>query len=144
MTAGLQTKEYGIMTVLYMAMELSNKIWRLAFGHGDRQRQVSISSGDIEELKAQIAKVKEKWDLAADTKVVSCYEAGRDGFWIHRQLEQLGIENRVVDAASIEVSRRARRAKTDRLDAQMLLEKLIRYEGGERKVWSVVRVPPRP
>jgi len=144
MTAGLQTKEYGIMTVLYMAMELSNKIWRLAFGHGDRQRQVSISSGDIEELKAQIAKVKEKWDLAADTKVVSCYEAGRDGFWIHRQLEQLGIENRVVDAASIEVSRRARRAKTDRLDAQMLLEKLIRYEGGERKVWSVVRVPPQP
>jgi transposase len=72
--------------------------------------------------------------------VVSCYEAGRDGFWLHRQLSALGVKNRVVDAASIEVSRRARRAKTDRLDARALLEKLVRYEGGERGVWRLVRV----
>jgi transposase len=72
---------------------------------------------------------------------VSCYEAGRDGFWLHRQLTELGIDNQVVDAASIEVARRARRAKTDRLDAQALLEKLMRYERGERRVWRLVRVP---
>jgi len=142
MTADLRVKEYEIGKVLYMALELSNKTWRLAFGDSAKQRQVSIASGAIDELQGQIAKVKEKWDLAEDTRVVSCYEAGRDGFWIHRQLEQLGIENQVVDAASIEVTRRARRAKTDRLDAQMLLEKLIRYARGERSVWSVVRVPP--
>ncbi len=142
MTASLQMKEYESAVVLYMAMELSNKTWRLAFGDGSRMRQVSIEAGEIVALKEQVAKAKEKWGLAADVSVVSCYEAGRDGFWLHRQLAALGIENHVVDAASIEVSRRARRAKTDRLDAQALLEKLIRYARGERRVWRVVRVPP--
>ncbi len=141
MTADLQMKEYVREPVLYMAMELSNKSWRLAFGEGKRKRQVSIEAGDMIALGAQVARVKEKWGLAAAVPVVSCYEAGRDGFWLHRQLAELGIENQVVDAASIEVSRRARRAKTDRLDAQALLEKLIRYAQGERRVWRVVRVP---
>jgi transposase len=73
--------------------------------------------------------------------VVSCYEAGRDGFWIHRYLESQGIENIVVDSASLEVNRRKRRAKTDRIDVAKLLRMLMRYWGGEKKVWSVVRVP---
>ncbi|MGD8590782.1 MAG: IS110 family transposase [Chromatiales bacterium] len=141
MTADLQTKAYEMGSVLYMALELSNKTWRLAFGDGQRQRQVSISSGDISGLLEQIQKTQVKWGMPQGVKVVSCYEAGRDGFWLHRQLTQLGIDNRVVDAASIEVSRQARRAKTDRLDAQALLEKLIRYEAGERRVWNLVRVP---
>ena len=141
MTADLQAKEYESAAVLYMAMELSNKSWRLAFGDGKRTRQVSIEAGDIAALGAQVAKAKEKWGLAKEVTVVSCYEAGRDGFWLHRQLAALGIKNQVVDAASIEVSRRARRAKTDRLDAQALLEKLMRYAQGERRVWRVVRVP---
>jgi transposase len=102
---------------------------------------VVIAAGALEELRAQIAKVREKWGLGEEVRVVSCYEAGRDGFWLHRQLASLGIVNHVVDAASIEVSRRARRAKTDRLDAEALLEKLIRYAHGERRVWRVVRVP---
>ena len=72
---------------------------------------------------------------------MSCYEAGRDGFWIHRYLMEQGIENLVVDAASIEVPRRAKRAKTDRLDVGKLLTMLIRYDCGEKKVWSVVNVP---
>ena len=72
---------------------------------------------------------------------MSCYEAGRDGFWIHRALTQLGVRNRVVDSASIEVNRRARRAKTDRLDALKLVAMLVRVCYGERKVWSEVRVP---
>jgi transposase len=124
-----------------MALELSNEKWRLAFGDRTRSRQVSIAAGDVAALTEQLSKVKEKWSLAEDVQVVSCYEAGRDGFWLHRQLAELGIDNRVVDAASIEVSRRARRAKTDRRDAQTLLEKLVRYEGGEHRVWRVVRVP---
>ena len=71
----------------------------------------------------------------------SCYEAGRDGFWLHRWLIAQGIDNLVVDSASIEVNRRARRAKTDRLDGDKLLSMLMRYHGGERRVWSVVRDP---
>lgn len=141
MTADLQVKAYETETVLYMAMELSNEKWRLAFSEGTHERQVVIGAGDMAALCEQIAKAKGKWELPAQTAVVSCYEAGRDGFWLHRQLSELGIANRVVDAASIEVSRRARRAKTDRLDARALLEKLMRYERGERGVWRVVRVP---
>jgi transposase len=75
------------------------------------------------------------------TRVVSCYEAGRDGFWLHRYLTVVGIENVVVDSSSIEVNRRSRRAKTDRLDLEKLLTVLIRYHTGEKKVWRVVRVP---
>ena len=73
--------------------------------------------------------------------VRSCYEAGRDGFWLHRHLVAEGIDNRVVDSASIEVNRRQRRAKSDGLDARKLLTMLLRYDAGEKKVWSVVRVP---
>ncbi|WP_133512700.1 IS110 family transposase [Candidatus Thiosymbion oneisti] len=141
MTADLQAQEYENATVLYMALELSNTKWRLAFGDGTRQRQVVIAAGDIAALCEELTKVKAKWGLSPEVAVVSCYEAGRDGFWVHRQLGKLGIANQVVDAASIEVSRRARRAKTDRLDAEALLEKLIRYARGERRVWRVVRVP---
>jgi transposase len=75
------------------------------------------------------------------TPVRSCYEAGRDGFWLHRYLTSLGIENAVVDSSSIEVNRRLRRAKSDRLDARKLVSMLLRYHAGERDVWSVVRVP---
>jgi transposase len=73
--------------------------------------------------------------------VVSCYEAGYDGFWLHRLLEAHGIRNYVIDPASLQVDRRARRAKTDRVDAERLLRSLMAYLRGEPKVWSVVRVP---
>jgi transposase len=72
---------------------------------------------------------------------VSCYEAGSDGFWLHRYLLSVGIQNVIVDSASIEVNRRARRAKSDRLDAAKLVNMLLRYHAGERKVWSVVTAP---
>jgi transposase len=72
---------------------------------------------------------------------VSCYEAGRDGFWVHRLLASQGVNNVVVDSASIEVSRRKRRAKSDRLDATKLVSMLVRWHNGEKKVWAVVRVP---
>jgi transposase len=73
--------------------------------------------------------------------IVSCYEAGRDGFWLHRYLVHCDVANVVVDASSIEVNRRARRAKTDRVDVEQLLRLLIRYHHGEKRVWSVVHVP---
>jgi transposase len=95
----------------------------------------------LEQLQEEIEKAKERFDLDDDVWIVSCYEAGRDGLWLHRYLLSCGIENIVVDSSSIEVNRRKRRAKTDRIDAVKLLRMLMRYHGGERKIWSVVNVP---
>ncbi len=80
-------------------------------------------------------------NLPADAPVVSCFEAGRDEFWVHRYLVAQGITNHVVDSSSIEVNRRARRAKTDRLDFGGLLSLLMRYVQGDRRARHVVRVP---
>jgi hypothetical protein len=101
--------------VLYMALELSNRSWRLAFGDGAKHRQVSVAAADLAALAGAVTKAKERFKMPASVRVVSCYEAGRDGFWLHRHLVSIGIENQVVDAASIEVSRRLRHVKTDRL-----------------------------
>lgn len=129
--------------VLFLSLELSQKSWRLGFstGLGQKAREKSIPARDLEKLSAEIEKARVRFGLSDRCRVVSCYEAGRDGFWLHRYLESRGIENRVVDSSSIEVNRRARRAKTDSLDVAKLLYMLIRYEGGEKRVWSVVRVP---
>lgn len=126
--------------VLYMAMELSHSQWRLAFGGGQQRRQRVIAARDMIALEREISQAKEKFKLKNDVETVSCYEAGRDGFWIHRYLASKGIKNYVVDSSSIEVSRKQRRAKTDRLDAEKLLKKLQHYAGGEEKL-SIARVP---
>jgi transposase len=136
-----ETEGNASAPVLYMALELSNRSWRLAFGDGARRRQVSVPAADLASLAGAVAKAKERFKMPASARVVSCYEAGRDGFWLHRHLESIGIENQVVDAASIEVSRRLRHVKTDRLDGDWLLAKLIRHHAGERGGWSMVRVP---
>ncbi len=141
MTAILQCKDSAAEAVLYMALELSDKRWKLGFSNGERQRQVTIESGDWLGLNRQMARARDKWDLASECRVLSCYEAGRDGFWIHRRLVAEGIENVVLDSASIEVNRRQRRVKSDRVDVQALLRLLQRYWQGERGVVSVVRVP---
>jgi len=127
--------------VLYMALELSNKSWRLTFGGGGKRRQVSVPAGDLMKLSEAVAQAKKRFGMPAPRPVVSCYEAGRDGFWLHRHLKSVGIQNEVIDAASIEVSRRLRHVKTDRLDGERLLDKLMRHHVGERGGWSVVRVP---
>jgi transposase len=129
--------------VLYLAFELGDTDWKLAFtiGLGQKPRLRSMPARDLPRLQEEIAKAKQRFQLAADAPVRSCYEAGRDGFWLDRYLSACGIHNRVVDSSSIEVNRRQRRAKTDRLDAGKLLNLLLRYHGGEQKVWSVVRVP---
>lgn len=126
--------------VLYMALELSQSKWRLAFSDGLNKRQKVIDAGQLGELEYEIARAKEKFKLDANAQVISCYEAGRDGFWIHRYLETNGIKNHVIDSSSIDVNRKHRRAKTDRIDAEKLLIKLLRYVRGEDKL-SIAKVP---
>jgi len=129
--------------VLYVAFELSWNEWKMAFATGpaDNPRLKSIAARDTQALLQEIARAKKRFGLVDSALVRTCYEAGRDGFWLHRFLESKGIDNQVVDSSSIEVKRHGRRRKTDRLDAGKLLSMLIRWHQGERKVWSVVQVP---
>src|SRR5689334_23003454 len=128
---------------LFLAFELSETRWKLGFttGVAQRPRERSVPARDIDAILEEVRRAKQRFGLPEETPVHSCYEAGREGFWLHRCLVAHGIENRVVDSASIEVQRRHRRAKTDRLDVHKLLTMLLREHAGERKVWSVVQVP---
>ena len=128
---------------LFVSFELGWSRWRLAFGSamGGRIWQTTVPARDAVALSEAIGKAKRRLGVPVDGSIVSCYEAGREGFWLHRLLEQMGVKNLVVDSSSIEVNRRARRAKTDRLDAEKLLSMLLRYYGGEKRLWSVVHVP---
>jgi len=126
-----------------MAFELSSKKWNLGFtiGMAQRPRERTIHAGDLGALQQEIPEAKVRFGLAETAPVQSCYEAGRDTFWLHRCLSSLGIASLVVDSTSIEVGRRKKHRKTDRLDLERLLNRLIRHHNGEAKVWSVVRVP---
>lgn len=126
---------------LYMAFELSNSKWKIAFGTGGNPRFRTIVARDLKAMWQEIEKAKERFGLPPDAVVKSCYEAGRDGFWLHRYLVKHGVENEVVDSSSIEVNRRKRRVKTDRVDAGKLYTMLVRHRTGEKGVWSVVRPP---
>jgi transposase len=129
---------------LLLALDLGNSKWKLGFTFGGGAlppRIRTIPARDLDALAREITAARTRFGLAADAPVVSCYEAGRDGFWVHRAFTALGITNYVVDSASIEGNRRGRQAKSDRLDTAALLAKLGRYVGGERGVWSVVHVP---
>jgi len=144
MTATARQKEStGDNAVLYMALELGWSQWKLGFVReaGQKPRQRTIPARDLAALQGEIGRAKARFGLCDSSRVVSCYEAGRDGFWLHRYLESLGVSNRVVDSASIEMNRRARQAKSDSVDVQKLLSLLVRSETGEGVRWSVVRVP---
>ena len=124
---------------LYVAFELGKTTWTLGVtsGFGVDPWVKSVPSGDWRAVTRVIGQGRQRFGVPAAAPVVSCYEAGRDGFWIHRALTQQGMANRVVDSASIEVNRRARRAKTDRIDARALVRMLVRVwcwraEGVER------------
>ncbi|MEA2599393.1 MAG: transposase [Acidobacteriota bacterium] len=133
----------GKPEVLHLSFELGRKEWKLAFtvARSQKPRIRTVPAGDLAAVKQEIALARQRFDLAEKVRVVSCYEAGRDGFWLHRFLTSIGVDNVVVDSSSIEVNRRARQAKTDGLDVQRLLSLLLRYHDGESQVWSVVRVP---
>ena len=128
---------------LYLAFELGKHTWKLGFtvGVAQQPRERMLPAGALEMLQQEITRAKQRFGLPDEARVVSCYEAGRDGFWLHRYLVAHGVENLVIDSASIEVNRRQRRAKTDRLDVHKLLTMLLRHMAGEKKVWSVVRIP---
>ena len=128
---------------LFVAFELSEKTWKLGCttGHGQKPRERTVSARQQEHVLDEIAQAKRRLGLSASATVVSCYEAGREGFWLHRFLQGHGITNQVVDSSSIEVNRRRRRAKSDGLDVRKFLSMLMRYHQGERQVWQVVKVP---
>jgi transposase len=134
-----------IAAALYVGLELGMREWLLTMSTGPaRQRmRVRVRPGDRAAVVEAMARATVRFGLAAEAPVRSCYEAGRDGFWPHRFLQRVGVDNLVVDSSSIEVPRRLRRAKTDRLDGEKLLQLLLRHWGGERKMWQVVHVPSR-
>ena len=129
---------------LMVAMELGETGWLLGFAsaYGQKPLRRKIGSRDRRALMREIERAKAVLGLEPGVRVVSCYEAGRDGFWLHRFLRAQGVESLVVDSSSIEVNRKKRRAKTDRVDLVALLDLLSRHLAGSAKpVWSVVRVP---
>jgi transposase len=130
-------------TSLLVAFELGQRSWKLglSIGVGQRPRVRQIPAGATDLVVQEILRAKVRLGVPVEAPVISCYEAGREGFWLHRYLQAQGITNHVVDSSSIEVNRRARRAKTDRLDLASLLSLLARYVQGDRRVWRVVRVP---
>jgi len=128
-----------------LAIELSKKRWIVAVNTplSDKISRHTLKPSDGKELLDLCERIRTR--VAKETtkrvEMVSCYEAGYDGFWLHRLLQAHDIRNHVIDPASLQVDRRARRAKTDRVDAERLLRSLMAYLRGEPKVWSVVRVP---
>jgi len=128
---------------LFVAFELREKTWKLGFttGHGQKPRERTMTARDQTRVLEEIAQAKHRFGLPETAPAVSGYEAGREGFWLHRFLEAHGITSHVVDSSAIAVSRRQRQAKSDGLDVRKLLSMLIRYHEGERQVWQVVHVP---
>jgi transposase len=141
-TPTTQESLYMNKPVLYMAIETSATKWRLAFSRGGKRIiGGEVSPGDKDTLLFKIEVARKRFELPEDAEIVSCYEAGQDGFWIHRFLESLGIKNTVIDASSLKVDRRKRRVKNDRVDSRRLLRSLVQYIGGDPDVWRTVVVP---
>jgi transposase len=143
--SNLPAATHGEAVRCLFAIELSKHSWVIGFVTplSARIRRRILSGGDwkgllelIEEVRARVSR-----EIGRPVEVMSCYEAGYDEFWLHRQLEAPGVRNCVIDPASLQVDRRLRRVKTDRIDTERLLRSLMAYLRGEPKVWSVVRVP---
>ena len=133
---------------IFVSLELSRSTWlitSLSPGAGEKMSKHSVASADVAGLLARFAQLREKarLRLGRDFRIICIQEAGLDGFWIHRMLEGEEIESWVVDPASIAVSRRKRRAKTDKIDGEALVRTLLAYKRGEPRVCAMVR-PPTP
>jgi transposase len=129
---------------VYVVFELSKAKWQLGImlPGAEKMSRYRIDGGDMAALSAQLSRARAKAEqLGKPVRVLSCYEAGLDGHWLHRWLMSNGIVNHEIDASSIEVNRRARRAKTDRIDLAQLMRSLLAYLRGEPRVCSMVRVP---
>ncbi len=132
---------YEAGRVLYMALELSNRSWRLGFSNGAKIRQKTVEARALERVLAEIELAKQKLGVEPGARVVACYEAGRDGHWIYRWLRSVGVEVLVIDSSSIERAQGRKHVKTDGVDVERLLDLLIRYCMGLRRGMRVVRVP---
>jgi transposase len=140
--ATLQNQDSAPARKLLAALELGGTWWKLAASSGGTKvTETRVAAGDVEGLWRALMAAKGRHGVPVTAPTVTCYEAGRDGFWLHRELERRGVRSLVVDSSSIAVDRRARRAKTDRLDARKLLAMLARDAAGDTLVWRVVRVP---
>ena len=133
------------IATLFVGFELSKKTWLIGLYAPELGKTISrhkVDGGDVNAALALITTAKRRLEkLGRPVRVISIYEAGYDGFWLHRRLTSVGIENRVVDAASIPVDRRSRRAKTDRIDLELLIRMLLALERGETRICRVVQVP---
>ena len=129
-----------------VSLELSRSTWlvtSLSPGSGEGMSSHSVPGGDIAGLLRRFSQLQDKAERRTGRRalVTVIQEAGLDGFWIHRALQNEGIESHVVDAASIATSRRRRRAKTDRIDGEALVRALLAYKRGEPRVCAMVQVP---
>ena len=137
----VQTQGYETGTVLYMAMELSNRSWKLAFSNGVKLRRLSVPARDRLALLEAVGVARQRLGVVAEARLVVCYEAGRDGHWIYHWLRAEGCEVVEIDSSSIETARGRKHVKTDRVDVVKLLDLLLRYTHGYRRAFSGVRVP---
>jgi transposase len=145
-SASAQATIHVDLGAIFVSLELSRSTWlitSLSPGGGEKMSKHSVRGGDVAGLLDQFAKLRTKAQARSGKifPIIVIQEAGLDGFWIHRVLEQEGIESHVVDAASILTSRRRRRAKTDRIDGEALLRTLLAYKRGEPRVCAMVRAP---
>lgn len=136
------------LNAIFFSMELSRSSWMITSispGGGERMSRHVLRAGDVAGLMDRLSQLREKARkrTGSEYPFVAVQEAGLDGFWIHRVLEQHGIESHVVDSASIATSRRRRRIKTDRMDGEMLLRALLSYKRGDPRFCAMVR-PPSP
>src|SRR5467141_2395001 len=131
---------------IFVSLELSRSSWlitSLSPGGGEKMSKHSVPGGDFAGLMDRFAQLQEKARLRTGQsfRIIVIQEAGLDGFWIHRALQNEGIESHVVDAASIATSRRRRRAKTDKIDGETLVRALLAYKRGEPRVCAMVKAP---
>ena len=144
-TSNVRTPIAGHNGTIFVALELSQRSWLVTMHSPDKDRfsRHKLDGGDDVGLLRLIERVRLRAEQALGSvpSVVSCYEAGYDGFWLHRRLATAGITNLVFDPASIAVDQRARRAKTDRIDGELLLRTLMSHCRGEPRVVRIVQVP---
>lgn len=146
MQVGEQGGAAGELSAIFVSLELSRSKWlvtSLSPGSGEKISRHLVEAGNLVGLLERLAtlRAKARRRTGRDYSIVTIYEAGLDGFWVHRALVSEGIESHVVDAASIATSRRKRRVKTDRVDGETLVRTLMAYKRGEPRVCAMVRVP---
>src|SRR5258706_11992744 len=134
------------LRAVFVSLELSRSTWlitSLSPGGGEKMSKHTVSSCDVAGLWARFSQLKDKVQVRTGqvVPIIVIQEAGLDGFWIHRLLQDEGVESHVVDPASIATSRRRRRAKTDKIDGEALVRALLAYKRGEPRVCAMVRAP---